>query len=82
MKDVTLCDGTFIPKGTTIVAAAGPTHREASVYPDPEVLDPFRFAKMPAGESGSLKHQIVSTSINFLPFGHGKHAWYVPFPSP
>ncbi|KAI1793059.1 cytochrome P450 [Ganoderma leucocontextum] len=74
MKDVTLSDGTFIPKGTLLAAAVDPMHHDESVYANPEVLDPFRFAKLREGEGEGLRHQVVNTSVNYLPFGHGKHA--------
>lgn len=74
MVDITLSDGTFIPKGTLVVAAMAPVHYDESVYADPDVLEPFRFAKMRGDDGEGLKHQLVNTSYNFLPFGHGKHA--------
>ena len=27
----------------------------------------------------NIKYQFVSTAIKYLPFGHGKHAWYGVF---
>ena len=30
-----------------------------------------------AKEPTNLKDQVVSTSLDFLTFGHGRHAWYV-----
>ena len=77
MVDLTLNDGTFIPKGTIIVAAAHPRHHDESIYPDPDVFDPFRFARMREGEGESTKHQFVNTSTDYVSFGHGKHAWCV-----
>lgn len=29
------------------------------------------------GEGEEVKHQYVNTSLEFVPFGHGRHAWYV-----
>ena len=77
MKDVTLIDGTFIPKGTLLAAAAHPTHHDESIYANAEVFEPFRFAKMREGDGEGLKHQFVNTSVDYVSFGHGKHAWYV-----
>ena len=33
-------------------------------------------------EMRSVKDRAVSTSSHFLTFGHGRHAWYVPFLQP
>ena len=76
LKDVTLSDGTFIPKGTLLAAATHATHHDEAVYPDAEVFDPFRFAHMREQAGESMKHQFVNTSLEYIPFGHGKHAWY------
>ena len=75
--DITLSDGMFIPKGTLVAAAAAPVHRNESVYANPDVFDPFRFAKVRNDDDEAPKHQVVNTSYDFLPFGHGKHAWCV-----
>ena len=48
-------------------------------YENPNVFQPFRFAEMHEGNSEDVKHQFVSTAIEYLPFGHGKHAWYGVF---
>ena len=75
MKDITLSDGTFIPKGTVLATAARPMHHDDSKYVKADVLDPFRFERMRHGEGEGLKHQFVSTSNEFVSFGLGKHAW-------
>ena len=77
MKDVTLSDGTFIPKGTLLAAAADPTHHDESIYANADVYDPFRFANMRESDGEGLKHQFVNTSVDYVSFGHGKHAWCV-----
>ena len=80
VKDVTLGDGTFIPKDTFICTSTWGTHRDDVAYPDPEVFDPFRFSRgKPDGASGTegTKHQLPNTSAEFIPFGHGGHAWCV-----
>ena len=77
VKDFTFSDGTFIPKGTSVVAAARCLHLDDEYYDNPHVFDPFRFANMRDDEHDT-KHQFVSTSTEYLPFGHGKHAWYEP----
>ena len=72
-RDFTFSDGTFIPKGARIQAGITALHHDNALYENPEVFDPFRFAKM--GES--VKHQFAATSPEYLPFGRGRHAWYV-----
>lgn len=78
MKDITLCDGTVLPRGTDVVAAAYDIHHNAAKYEDPYVFDPFRFSRMRAeSEEERVQNQFVNTSVDYIPFGHGKHAWYV-----
>ncbi|KAI1792290.1 cytochrome P450 [Ganoderma leucocontextum] len=74
VKDITLNNGAFIPRGTVLVAAARPMHHDKSKYANADVFDPFRFEKMRQGEGEGLKHQFVNTSVDFVSFGHGKHA--------
>ncbi|OSC97933.1 cytochrome P450 [Trametes coccinea BRFM310] len=75
LKDVTLSDGTFIPRGTLVCAAAMTAHRDGTRYPEPDTFDPFRFARMrEGGVEAATKHQLVNTSVDFLTFSHGKHA--------
>jgi hypothetical protein len=45
-------------------------------YTDPEVFDGFRFERMREQEGESLKHQIVTLDLEYILFGHGRHAWY------
>ncbi|KAI0073032.1 cytochrome P450 [Panus rudis PR-1116 ss-1] len=72
---VTLSTGHCIPAGQIVVAASRAIHLDPETYPDPESFDPFRFSNMREGEGGeATKHQFVSTSPNYIPFGHGKHA--------
>ncbi|KAI0732573.1 cytochrome P450 [Fomitopsis betulina] len=73
-QDFTLSDGTFIPAGTLLAGASTATHRDERNYENPEVFDPLRFADMRSEEGAGIKHQFVSTSPEYVPFGHGKHA--------
>ena len=77
MQDVTLHDGTFLPKGTLVVAAKCAMHDDDNNYEHADRFDPFRFARMREVPGETLKHQFVSTSPEYIPFGHGKLAWYV-----
>ena len=77
VKDVTLIDGTLIPKGTMVVGPQLPTHFNEEYFPNAQTFDPFRFSRMREQEGEELKHQFVQTSTEFVAFGHGKRAWYV-----
>jgi cytochrome P450 len=78
MKDITLSDGTFVPKGVVIMSVALPMHRDSELYPDATTFDGFRFSDIRAEtESEALKHQTVSLRPEYLLFGYGKHAWFV-----
>ena len=50
---------------------------EEGSYHDPYTFKPFRFSDVRDDVEGeSTKHQMVSTSSEYLAFGLGKHAWY------
>ncbi|KAJ7036533.1 cytochrome P450 [Mycena alexandri] len=71
----TFSDGTTLPSGTYLHATTWSLHHDPELYPDPHVLDPFRFDKLrQAEEVGAAKYQAVTTSLDYLAFGHGVHA--------
>ncbi|KAI0638659.1 cytochrome P450 [Trametes polyzona] len=76
VKDVTLSDGTRIPRGTLVAASSVTAHTDGARYgPTSDAFDPFRFARLrEATADAAVKHQLVNTSVDFLTFGHGKHA--------
>ncbi|KAI0080996.1 cytochrome P450 [Panus rudis PR-1116 ss-1] len=75
IKPITLSTGHRIPPGHIIVATSAAMHLDEEHYPNPEVFDPFRFSDLRDGDTGeATKHQYVSTSSDYIPFGHGKHA--------
>ena len=74
-KDIVLSDGTFIPRGTLMVTAAHSLHHDDSVYANPDTFDPWRFSRQREREGEAMRHQYVTTSVDYVPFGHGKHAW-------
>jgi hypothetical protein len=46
-------------------------------YVDPEIFDGLRFEKMRAKEGeAQSRHSLVSLNIDYVLFGHGRHAWY------
>ncbi|KAF8549777.1 cytochrome P450 [Imleria badia] len=74
LKDFTFSDGTFVPKGTQIVTAARCVHRDEAVYESALAFDPFRFAHASDEDGDGTKHQYVSTTPEYLPFGLGRRA--------
>ena len=81
-KDITLRDGTRIPKGATVSAAAYPLHHDDATLENVGAFDPFRYARMRSetGEDAGLKYQAMTTSAEYIPFGYGPHAWCVHLP--
>ncbi|KAF7346950.1 hypothetical protein MVEN_01447400 [Mycena venus] len=74
-------DGTVLPKGSFVCAAARAIHYDASNYKNPAEFDGFRFARERAEHAAThdltqdvFKRQMISTAGDFLPFGTGKHA--------
>ncbi|KAI0721404.1 cytochrome P450 [Cerioporus squamosus] len=74
IRDMTLVDGTFVPKGTLIAVASSPAHRDEKLYPDADVFDPFRFSRACEETGVSAAQAFTHTSAKWLAFGHGKHA--------
>ncbi|KAH9436288.1 hypothetical protein MCOR02_005192 [Pyricularia oryzae] len=71
-RDVTLPDGTFIPKGTRV--GTDTSYRVSpEFYEDPLKFDPYRYARWRGTDKDSIAH-LVSTSPQSLGFGHGQHA--------
>ncbi|KAJ7153685.1 cytochrome P450 [Mycena filopes] len=75
-----LSDGTIIPHGAIVCVAAQATHRDAAKFDNPTKFDGFRFARERSEhaakheEDSVFKRQMISTSVDHLPFGTGKHA--------
>ncbi|KAI5118158.1 hypothetical protein M0805_005780 [Coniferiporia weirii] len=75
LTDYTLSDGTFLPAGTLVSCNALAPHYDDANYSNARDFDGFRFANMRDEREGEgTKHQMVSTSSEYLPFGHGRHA--------
>ena len=77
MRDYTFADGTFLPKGTLVGIGVNEVHLDDRLYENARVFEPFRFVNTEMTEEEGTKHRFVSTGIDYLAFGHGKHAWYV-----
>jgi len=74
-NDFVFSDGTFVPKGTSLSVPMRAIHTDDTIYDNPHDFKPFRFAEMrEESEKGWGQFGMVSTSVDWLPFGHGKHA--------
>jgi cytochrome P450 len=75
IRNVTLSDGTVLPKGTQTFVR-WENRNSDTVYPNPDEFVVDRFLKMrESGDNGaSSKWQFVSTSPEHLAFGHGRQA--------
>ncbi|PVH83978.1 putative Ent-kaurene oxidase [Cadophora sp. DSE1049] len=81
---VTLPSGQHLPRGTKVGIHAYPVHHDEDYYKDPYTFNPMRFCtqgeKLGDGPAYSGKNKgtaLVTTSSAFMPFSHGRHAWYV-----
>lgn len=77
MKDFTFSDGTVLPAGTYLSIASFATHHDEAVYSHPYEFDGFRFAHIREEDGEGIKHQMVSTNVDYIAFGHGRHSWCV-----
>ncbi|KAF9875426.1 cytochrome P450 [Colletotrichum karsti] len=73
VDDVTLSDGTFIPKGTSVCVSSHALY-DPEVYENPEKWDGYRFLRLRQQPGKENVAQLVSTGPEHLGFGHGKHA--------
>ena len=77
VKNFTFSDGTTIPQGTTVCVSNFNVHLNDQVYEDPSKFDGFRFSEM--REGSAKKVGMVSLSLDYLPFGHGRYTCPGPF---
>ncbi|KAF5664267.1 hypothetical protein FHETE_7149 [Fusarium heterosporum] len=70
---ITLSDGTKISQNTLSIVPLV-RHWDAEYYEDPNTFDGLRFYKARQEEGKENRSQFVSTSPEFLSFGHGLHA--------
>lgn len=71
-EDVTLSDGTFLPKGANILTSVHSMWDE-NLYPEPEKYDAYRFANIRKTPGKEHTVQLTTTENNFIAFGRGKH---------
>ena len=75
LKPLMFSDGTYVPKGCVLAVPAIATHTDEDNYPNPFKFDPFRYSSQKEEDHSAVKHQFVTTSADYIAFGHGKHAW-------
>lgn len=73
-KDFTFSDGTTVPAGSMVVVPFNPVHTDGDNYVNPDKFDGFRFERMRAQEGEEAKHQLLSLGVDYVLFGHGRHA--------
>ena len=74
----TFSNGVTIPPGTLVSVPGGIIHEDENIYPNPSEFDVSRFVKLRESDvEGVTRHQALSTSVDHLTFGLGRHAWCV-----
>ncbi|TBU43917.1 cytochrome P450 [Dichomitus squalens] len=75
MKDITLEDGTIVPEGALVHAAAYAVHHNEASYPCATKFDALRFLRLRTqADALGTKYQLTSASPDYMPFGYGRHA--------
>jgi cytochrome P450 len=74
VTDHTFSDGTTVPRGTTVGIALDSVHLNENIYPDALKFDPFRFVKLKEQDDTGRRFDLVTTGVDSLGFGHGRHA--------
>lgn len=76
-QPITFSNGVTIPPDTYIGAPLLSIQHDEEFYPDAGTFYPWRYCEKRDDifSSEGMKYQYVSTSPDYLAFGHGKHAW-------
>jgi cytochrome P450 len=74
LRPFTFSNGVTVPADTVVAAPATAIHTDGENYPNPDEFDGFRFANLRECD-GVTGQQITSTSVDYLIFGYGRHAW-------
>ncbi|KAJ7101571.1 cytochrome P450 [Mycena belliarum] len=78
-------NGAVVPYGAFVAVASRPAHYDSANYDNPAVFDGFRFSRereaqkmdvdsTKEGDLQPFKRHMISTAVDHLPFGNGKHA--------
>ncbi|KAJ1323022.1 ent-kaurene oxidase [Microdochium nivale] len=81
LRDVTLSDGTVLPRGSTISVPQYGVNMDPALYPNPAVFNPYRFrdirsgaAEDKLGYTNKEQYQFISVNKEHTGFGFGRHA--------
>ncbi|CAF3605082.1 unnamed protein product [Fusarium graminearum] len=74
IADMTLPDGTFVPKGTKLEINTCSIHKDKDLYENPGDFDALRFYKMRQAPGQGAKYQYFSVGREDLSWGFGRHA--------
>ena len=78
MKPFTFSNGLTVPKGVEIGVPTIPLQFDDTVYENPTQFDGFRFHRSREQAGESSKYHASTSSVNYVHFGHGHHAWFFP----
>jgi len=71
MKDYTLSDGTFVPKGTYMLTPSSASNFDPEIWgPKPQDFDPWRFQRRRLVKGQETLHSLVQTTPEFTYFGY------------
>ena len=74
-KDITLSDGTLIPKGTMVFTPAFAIAHDPNLYSDPSIFDGLRFYHLrQRSADDNNKYQFTTVNREQMQFGMGRHA--------
>jgi cytochrome P450 len=73
-QQITLSDGTIIPKGANIAVSAHTMMEDGVIYDNATTYDGLRFYNMRQEPGSEHRHQLVTTTPEHFAFGLGKHA--------
>ena len=72
----TFSNGVTIPPGTLVSVPGCVIHTDEEIYPNPNEFDGSRFVKLRERDvEGAARHQALSTSVDHVTFGLGRHTW-------
>ena len=81
LKPLRFSDGTEIPAGTSIAVPMLAPLQDPELYSNPSTYDPYRFARLRAGQSedplnyaSKELYQFISVTKENMAFGYGRHA--------
>ena len=75
VKDITLSDGTFLPRNTYLVAPALAVSSDPSIFPNADSFDGLRYYNLRQQSSrDEYKYQLSTIDKHMLHFGAGRHA--------